>query len=117
MDISWFEFFLFALATFRLTRLLVYDTITAFIRSPFHEVVEEVLPDGTIEEYLKIKGKGLRKWIGELLSCYWCTGIWCSIFLFSCYFFLPRLTEPLVVVLAIAGCAAIIETIIHKLLY
>ncbi|MCT4574603.1 CotY/CotZ family spore coat protein, partial [Bacillus thuringiensis] len=24
--------------------------------------------------FTKVKGNGLRKWIGELLSCYWCTG-------------------------------------------
>ncbi len=31
----------------------------------------------------KVKGKGLRKWIGELLSCYWCTGVWVSAFFIS----------------------------------
>lgn len=114
--ISWFELILFSLASFRLTRLLIYDNITSFIRRPFHEFIEEELPDGTIESYLHIKGKGIRRWIGELLSCYWCTGIWCSFLLFGLYYFIPHLIEPLIIIFAIAGLAAIIETAIGKLL-
>ncbi|MCH1626248.1 DUF1360 domain-containing protein [Fredinandcohnia quinoae] len=116
MNITWFEFILFSLATFRLTRLIVYDSITSFIRHPFHEIVDTVLPDGTIESYLQIKGSGIRRWIGELLSCYWCTGIWCSFFLFVCFLFHPGLTEPLIIVLAIAGLAAIFETVTDRII-
>ena len=116
MNIGWLEFFIFGLATFRLTRLLIYDSITSFIRRPFHEWVEEELTDGTIETYLHIKGKGIRRWIGELLSCYWCAGIWCSLLIFGVYYFLPNWAGPIIMVLAIAGLAAIIETIIAKLI-
>lgn len=42
MNLSVFEFLLLALATFRLTRLIVFDKITAFLRSSFIEEVEEV---------------------------------------------------------------------------
>lgn len=55
--ITWFEFVLISLASFRLTRLLIYDKITSFIRRPFHEIIEEELPDGTVESYLHIKEK------------------------------------------------------------
>ncbi|GMB08946.1 uncharacterized protein DUF1360 [Thermolongibacillus altinsuensis] len=111
-----FEFFLLFLASFRLTRLMVYDTITAFLRKPFHEIVEETLPDGTTETFLKVKGTGVRYWIGELLSCYWCTGIWSAIFLYIGYIVWPFLFQPLVVILAIAGCAALMEVIAQKML-
>ncbi|MCZ0756163.1 DUF1360 domain-containing protein [Anoxybacillus sp. J5B_2022] len=112
-----FFFFVLALASFRLTRLFVYDAITSFIRKPFHEIVEETLPDGTTETFLVVKGKGLRKWIGELLSCYWCTGIWCAALLYAGDMIWPAVFEPLVFVLAIAGCAAFLETIVQKLLF
>lgn len=104
------------LASFRLTRLLVYDKITEFIRRPFHHIVEETLPDGTTEEYIEIKGNGLRKWIGELLSCHWCTGIWSAIFLYVIYHYYFEMAEPLIIILAIAGVASIIETIVGKLI-
>jgi hypothetical protein len=58
------ELFLFILGTFRLTRLIMYDSITAFLRKPFHEIMEETLPDGAVQSFLHIKGSRLRHWIG-----------------------------------------------------
>lgn len=111
---SWFMLFLFAFASFRLTRLLVYDKITRFIRAPFIDEIQVQEEDGSITTYTKIKGSGLQYWIGELLNCYWCTGIWTTAFLLLCYYWMPKLTEPLLFLLAIAGIAACIETIIGK---
>ncbi|MGW5951920.1 DUF1360 domain-containing protein [Bacillus mycoides] len=108
---SWLLFFIFALAAFRLTRLIVYDKITAFLRRPFIDELEITEPDGSVSAFTKVKGKGLRKWIGELLSCYWCTGVWVSAFLLVLYKWIPIVAEPVLALLAIAGAAAIIETI------
>lgn len=116
MQLHVFEFIILILASFRLTRLIMYDKITSFIRKPFHEIVEEELPDGSIQEFLHIKGKGLRYWIGELLSCYWCTGIWCSAFLYFGYVFWPLWFEPLSYLLAIAGSASMLECILEKVM-
>lgn len=109
---NWLLFFIFSCAVFRLTRLIVYDQITSFLRAPFIEELHITEPDGTISTYTKIKGTGLQKWIGELLSCYWCTGVWISAFLLGCYYWVPRVTEPIIILFAIAGVAAIIETVI-----
>lgn len=111
-----FFFFVLSLASFRLTRLVVYDTLTSFLRKPFHEIVEETMPGGTTETFLVVKGEGIRKWMGELLSCYWCTGIWCAGGLYGGYAIWPDVFEPLIVFLAIAGCASLFETIVQKLL-
>ncbi|MFJ8530189.1 DUF1360 domain-containing protein [Bacillus sp. NPDC094106] len=111
---SWLLFAIFSCAAFRLTRLIVYDKITSFLRRPFIEEVQINEPDGTVSIYTKIKGKGIQKWIGELLSCYWCTGVWVSAFLLLLYDFVPKVAEPLILLLAIAGAAAIIETIISR---
>ncbi|MEH7238312.1 DUF1360 domain-containing protein [Bacillus sp. JJ1562] len=113
---GWLEFALFGLASFRLTRLIVFDKITAFIRKPFIHEYEETDPDGTTATYVEVKGKGLRAWIGELISCYWCTGIWISAFLYAGWIIWPIGTEFIIAVLAIAGIAALIETINTKLL-
>lgn len=112
---SWFLLVLFSLASFRLTRLIVYDKITGFVRAPFIEEVEIPDEDGTLVTYTRIKGSGLQQWIGELLSCYWCTGVWMTAFLLGLYSWVPKFTEPLLFLLAIAGIAAIIETIVGKL--
>ncbi|MCP1188280.1 DUF1360 domain-containing protein [Priestia flexa] len=107
---TWIYLFLFVFATFRLTRLIVFDKITGFIRQPFHEMVKEVDEQGNEMTYLTVKGKGLRKWIGELLSCYWCTGMWCAIAIYAGYTFFPQVAIPAIIILAIAGCAGIIES-------
>jgi hypothetical protein len=114
MSGDFLELIILSLAVFRLTRLLVIDQITSFIREPFHEIEEKFLEDGSVEYYINIKGKGIRRWIGELLSCFWCTGIWCTVLVFLGYNFIPLVGEPIVYILAIAGLAGIVEAIIGR---
>ncbi|MEC1613433.1 DUF1360 domain-containing protein [Bacillus mojavensis] len=114
MVISWFSLFLLSLAVFRLARLLVFDTIMAPLRSLFHEEKEEKDADGNVETYIVIKGTGIRAFIGELLSCYWCTGVWCAVFLILCQALIPQVAQWLILLLAIAGLAGIIETLVSK---
>jgi hypothetical protein len=109
-------FCLLGLASFRLTRLIVYDKITEFLRAPFFEEVEEIGIKGEKEIFIVPKQKGIKKWLGELLSCYWCTGIWSSLFLLWLYFFYPMIAEPIIILLAVSALAAIIETIISRIL-
>jgi uncharacterized protein involved in cysteine biosynthesis len=106
---NWLDLCLLVFASFRLTRLIVYDTITEFLRAPFHDIVEETLEDGSTETYIEIKGEGLKYWIGELLSCHWCTGIWATSFLYAGYVLIPHLSMPVITVLAIAGIASVIQ--------
>ncbi|MGM0902447.1 MAG: DUF1360 domain-containing protein [Bacillota bacterium] len=98
-----------SLASFRLTRLIVFDKITEFIRSPFFD---EVMEEG--EVFLVVKQKGIRKWIGEMLSCYWCTGIWVSAILVAGHTFFSAFFTPFTLILAIAAIASMIETMISK---
>ncbi|MGG2093174.1 DUF1360 domain-containing protein [Bacillus sp. S13(2024)] len=112
---SWLMFFIFSFAVFRLTHLLVYDKITSFIRAPFIEEIQITEEDGTVSTYMKIRETGIRKFFGELLSCYWCTGIWVSALLLLCYEWIPKVAEPIILLLAVAGVAAIIETIVSRM--
>ncbi|MBS4177384.1 DUF1360 domain-containing protein [Lederbergia citrea] len=113
MDITWLKFFLISIATFRLTRLIVYDQITAFMRAPFMMDYEEINENGEKEVFIVARDSGLRGWIGELLSCYWCTGIWVATGLFFLQLKYPAVAEPIIVILALAGTAAIIETVMQ----
>ncbi|MDI3409592.1 DUF1360 domain-containing protein [Bacillus sonorensis] len=54
---SWFLLILFSLAVFRLTRLVVFDTITAPLRSLFHEEVEEKMKQDRLKHILSLKEK------------------------------------------------------------
>lgn len=69
---------------------------------------------GQISTYIEIKGSGLRAWIGELLSCFWCTGVWCSAIIYLSWLFYYEFTGPVIIILAIAGFAAIIELLVSK---
>ncbi|PWW19152.1 uncharacterized protein DUF1360 [Cytobacillus oceanisediminis] len=114
MDITPMELIILSLASFRLTRLIVFDKITQFIRKPFLEEVEEKGEDGETEIYLVIKKGRIRGFFGELLSCYWCTGVWSAIFLCTLYVFLREWAVPVLLVLAVAGLAAIIESLLQR---
>ncbi|MFB9759824.1 DUF1360 domain-containing protein [Ectobacillus funiculus] len=107
--VEWIDFVILILASFRLTRLIVFDEITAFIRAPFFAVTVKEGLSGQMEQVIEIKGKGLRYFIGSLLSCYWCVGFWCSLTVVIVYFCYP-VTFPVFLVLAVAGAAAVIES-------
>ncbi len=114
MNITFLEFILLGLASFRLTRLLVFDKITAFIRNIFIREVEEVDEKGEKAVYLIPKDGVVKGFFGELLSCYWCTGVWSSICLYAFFVLWPTFAVPVLIILAISGLAAIIETIIQN---
>jgi hypothetical protein len=114
MEITFLELTLLGLASFRLTRLLVYDQITGFIRNAFMKEIEETDEKGEKAIYLVPKSGIVRGFIGELLSCYWCTGIWSSLILYLLYVTVAVIAVPIIVILAISGIAAIIETLIQN---
>lgn len=109
IEISWIHFIILSLASFRLTHLIVFDDITLFLRNPFISVSYKTDENGGTIKLLEIKGSGFQYWIGSILSCHWCTGIWSSLIVMAVYCFLP-IAFPLLIMLAIAGAAAIIET-------
>lgn len=116
MDISWLELGLLSLAVFRMTRLFVYDQIMEWLRRPFMKEYEEENEDGEIEVYYVPIEHGFRGWIGSLLSCYWCTGVWIAAGLYGFYVMAPFIMGPIIIIFALAGLAALIETIVQKMI-
>lgn len=108
--ISWMEFMILILASFRLTRLLVFDEIMEFLRAPFMDEIEEENEAGLVEIYYVPKQTPIRNYFGKLLSCYWCTGVWVSAVLFIAHYFLQEIAAPLLIILAVAGMASLIES-------
>ncbi|MEH7451127.1 DUF1360 domain-containing protein [Gottfriedia acidiceleris] len=113
INISWIHLVILSLASFRLTHLMVFDTITWFLRKPFVSINTIVDASGRTITHMGIKGSGWRYWAGALLTCHWCMGVWCSLAVVALYYFLP-IAFPLILILAIAGIASIIEFIIVK---
>ncbi|MFS0787277.1 DUF1360 domain-containing protein [Shouchella sp. 1P09AA] len=107
---TWFEWMILIMATGRMTRLLVTDEIMEWFRQPFIELKEE--GDSL---YAYPKGRGLRKFIGSLLSCYWCTSVWVAVCFFVGFITLPAFFFPVFLCLSIAYGAAIFEAASRRL--
>lgn len=79
-----------ALATHKIARLLTKDAVTSFVRAPFVRL-EEKSGTNTLDE--KPRGRGLRRSLGELLSCPECTGQWVAGALLAGMLHAPRPTR------------------------
>ncbi|XXM73859.1 DUF1360 domain-containing protein [Lysinibacillus sphaericus] len=112
MDLTLVQLLALGFAIFRMTHLIVFDKITERMRAPFFDEVKE-MEDGEEAIYLIPKTAGLKGFVGQLLSCYWCTGIWVSLFLYGGYLLFPFIFGPLITFLAVAGVAAIIEAAVQ----
>jgi len=81
---------LLSVATFKLSRLITKDKVTAAVRAPFTEYQE---PGGPAEVEEKPRGEGLHRAVGELLVCPYCIGQWVATILVAAYIWQPRVTR------------------------
>ncbi|MFA6047327.1 MAG: DUF1360 domain-containing protein [Parcubacteria group bacterium] len=96
-NISAFDSFILILATFRLVRLLTYDSVTDYIR-----------------KYLGQFPTGLRKNLSDLINCPWCTGIWMSLITIFLYLAVPY-SWTFLLIMALAGAGTFIQITIWKI--
>lgn len=99
------DFVLITLASWRLTRLFVYDAITKFFREQFYDVVKA----GKGVELEKPKF-GPRRTLADLLSCPWCFSIWAAATVIFFYLLTPYAFFP-VLILAISAVASFLQIV------
>jgi len=97
------DYLIIVLATWRLTRLFVYDAITKFIREQFWDVV----PVGKKSELEKPRF-GPRRTIADLLSCPWCFSMWAAAVVVFFYLITPYAIFP-IMLLAISAVATFLQ--------
>ncbi len=68
---------LLGVATHKLSMLLANDAVTSPLRAPFTELQEKESPKSVDE---KPRGEGLRRSLGELVTCKFCVGQWVASF-------------------------------------
>ena len=102
-----FDALLMALATFRITRLIVYDKITRWFRELFADV-HTYQKDGTTWVEVRLHGSGFRHTIYDLLSCPWCIGIWAALIVVFCYFVFTW-AWSVIFFLALAGAGSLVQ--------
>jgi hypothetical protein len=84
------DILIFGAATHKLSWILAREPITSPIRAPFTEL-EEVQSSTKADE--KPRGTGLRKTIGELLTCHFCLGMWVAAFFTYAFALFPAVTR------------------------
>lgn len=81
---------LMGVATFKLSRLISRDAVTGVVRAPFTTRNK----DGKGSEIMdKPRGKGLRRAVGELLTCPFCVSQWIGTLLAGSYVVAPNATR------------------------
>ena len=102
-ELSFTDFALMTLATWRLTRLFVYDAITKFFREQFWDVVK--VGKGYALEKPKV---GPRRTIADLLSCPWCFGVGSAAVVIFFYLITPYAVYP-IMLLALSAVATFLQ--------
>jgi Protein of unknown function (DUF1360) len=102
-ELSLTDYVLVTLASWRLTRLFVYDAILRFFREQFWDVVK--VGKGFQLEKPKV---GPRRTIADLLSCPWCFGVWASATVIFFYLLTPYAVFP-VLFLAVSAVASFLQ--------
>ena len=82
---------LLSVATFKLSRLITKDKVTAVVRAPFTRYQEDGGP-AEVEETAR-GGNGVRQAVGELLTCPYCIGQWVATALIALYVWQPRVAR------------------------
>ena len=91
---------LLGVATHKLSLLLAQDAITSPLRAPFTELKEKRSPKNVDE---KPRGEGLRRSLGELLTCHFCVGQWVASFFAYGLVFAPAVTRLVASIFAIVA--------------
>ncbi|HWI66116.1 MAG TPA: DUF1360 domain-containing protein [Symbiobacteriaceae bacterium] len=89
---TWLDLALLVLASFRLTHLIVFDAIMEPVRTRLEPI----------------------RFVGEVVSCYWCCGIWASGALVAAHLLWPAASRPVELLLAVAAGQALLENLIRK---
>lgn len=81
---------LLGMATHKVSLVGSQDAITSPLRAPFTEIKEKESPKNVDE---RPRGQGLRRSVGELLTCQFCLSVWVASFFAYGFVLLPRVSR------------------------
>ena len=89
---------LLGMATHKLSMIGANDAVTSPLRAPFTEFEEKESPKSVQEQP---RGEGLRRSIGELVTCQFCLGMWAAAFFVYGLVLAPRVTRLFATILTV----------------
>jgi hypothetical protein len=112
LDLPLTDLAMLATATFRLGRLVAYDEVFEPVRAP----VTATRPDDSgAGEAVVPRGAGVRRALGELVSCPICAGTWISAGLVYALHLFPSPTRVFLAILSTIGTAEILNALTESL--
>lgn len=100
---------LITLASFRITRMFVYDSLTRFLREQFYDV-KMVRAKATLVK----PTVGPRRTLADLITCPWCFGVWATTWVTFFYLLTPLAYFP-TLILALASVATLLQLFANAL--
>ena len=97
------DYILITLASWRVTRLFVYDAITKVVREQFYDVVQT--DRGPV---LQKAASGPRRTLADLFSCPWCFGMWAAAVVTFLYLLSDWMIYP-TILLALSAVATFLQ--------
>ena len=97
------DYMLMSLASWRLIRLFIYDTVTKFVREQFYDATK--VKGGIM---LEKPTRGPRRTLADLFSCPWCFGVWATALGVFCYMSFSWAVFP-VAFLALSAVASFLQ--------
>lgn len=91
-DFNLIHLLILALATYRISRFLVEDTLFSPVRD---RIWARFPPESTFAGYF--------------FTCYWCSSIWAASALVICYILVPWLAIPVAAVLALSTVVGLLD--------
>ncbi len=91
---------LLGVATHKLSTMVANDAVTSPLRAPFTELQEKESPKSLDEEP---RGQGLRRALGELVTCKFCLGTWTAASFTYGLVLAPRVTRLFATIFAIVA--------------
>jgi hypothetical protein len=101
-----YDLLLLGLATYRTGRLVAFEQVAEPVRAPFTKVEPDSSGAG---ENVVARGQGVRRAIGELLSCPLCAGTWAALALVIGLHVFPRPTRAFLAVMGATGIAELLN--------
>src|SRR5438067_2272900 len=94
------ELALYAVATYKLTRVITRDRVTAPLRAPFVRF-ERLAGRAEVSEHAR--GSGLRRAIGDLVTCPFCASPWTAALMLAGALLAPGAARTVAAILAVSA--------------